>query len=341
MKVVVIEGRFVIHYCILECVLPFKHHTSIDSLLSKIPLNSFLEDRWKNWKSVVPISAKQNIPRGNRKFYIPGYRDVLDLLKDEIEDRNQVYLDLIENNNTLLIRDYNHLAAKIKLKTNQIKQNKWIELCSSIDPKSSDTKLWRLVHALNQDTLSPSISNTFKDNSGNPLTDKSGIANHFAPHYSSTAKLNFDLQDKIIARKSRLTRNLEKSKLSHNIFSKPFQKHQLEASSHLDPTKAPGPDNITGPMLKKLSSHAKLELLSIFNYSWSSSILPKEWKHATITHIHKPGKPENHPTNYRPISLTSIPCKIMEHMILNRLTFYLNLNNLLDPHQRALKNIKA
>ncbi|UYV83610.1 hypothetical protein LAZ67_23001627, partial [Cordylochernes scorpioides] len=90
-----------------------------------------------------------------------------------------------------------------------------------------------------------------------------------------------------------------------------------------------------------LGSHAKLELLSIFNYSWSSSTLPKEWKHATIIPIHKPGKLENHPTNYRPISLTSIPCKIMEHMILNRLTFYLNLNNLLDPHQRAFKKYQS
>ncbi|UYV80888.1 hypothetical protein LAZ67_19002107 [Cordylochernes scorpioides] len=131
--------------------------TLLDSLLSKIPLNSSLEDRWKNWKSAVLISAKQNIPRGNRKFYILGYREVLDLLKDEIEDRNQVYQDLIENN-TLLIRDYNHLAAKIKLKADQIKQNKWIELCSSIDPKTSDTKLWRLLHALNQDTPSHSTA---------------------------------------------------------------------------------------------------------------------------------------------------------------------------------------
>ncbi|UYV84365.1 hypothetical protein LAZ67_X001944 [Cordylochernes scorpioides] len=225
--------------------------TLLDSLLSKIPPNSSLEDRWKNWKSAVLISAKQNIPRENRKFYIPGYREVLDLLKDEIEYRNQVYQDLIENNNTLLIRDYNHLAAKIKLKADQIKQNKWIELCSSIDPKTSDTKLWKPLHALNQDTPSHSSSNTFKDNSGNPLTDKYSIANHFAHHYSSTAKLNFNLQDKIIGRKSRLTRNLAKSKPSHNIFSKPFQEHELdEALSHLDPTKAPGPDNITGPMLK-------------------------------------------------------------------------------------------
>ncbi|UYV83144.1 hypothetical protein LAZ67_22002412 [Cordylochernes scorpioides] len=112
----------------------------------KTPLNSSLEDKWKNWKSAVLISAKQNISRGNRKFYIPGYREVLDLLKDEIEDRNQVYKDLIENNNTLLIRDYNHLAAKIKLKADQIKQNKWIELCSSINPKTRNTKLWRLLH---------------------------------------------------------------------------------------------------------------------------------------------------------------------------------------------------
>ncbi|UYV72212.1 hypothetical protein LAZ67_9002198 [Cordylochernes scorpioides] len=78
-----------------------------------------------------------------------------------------------------------------------------------------------------------------------------------------------------------------------------------------------------------------------FQKHWSSSTLPKEWKHVTIIPIHKPGKLENHPTNYRPISLTSIPCKIMEHLILNRLTFYLNLNNLLDPNQRAFKKYKT
>ncbi|UYV62927.1 hypothetical protein LAZ67_2002536 [Cordylochernes scorpioides] len=255
-------------------------------------------------------------------------------------------LSKIPSNSSLEDRDYNHLAAKNKLKADQIKQNKWMELCSSIDPKTSDTKLWRLLHALNQDTPSHSSSNTFKDNSGNPLTDKYSIANHFAHHYSATAKLNFNLQNKIIGRKSRLTRNLAKSKPSHNIFSKPFQEHELdEALSHLDPTKAPGPDNITGPMLKNLSSHAKLELLSIFNYSWSSSTLPKEWKHATIIPIHKPGKLENHPTNYRPISLTSIPCKIMEHMILNsnflsKRTIQVNFNNIKSKTTRIYQGLR-
>ncbi|UYV63004.1 hypothetical protein LAZ67_2002819 [Cordylochernes scorpioides] len=187
------------------------------------------------------------------------------------------------------------LLQKLSLRPTKSNRISGLNSALQLTQKPTTQNYEDLLHALNQDTPSPSSSNTFKDNSGNPLT------NHFAHHYSSTAKLNFNLQNKIIGRKSRVTRNLAKFKPSHNIFSKPFQEHEL------DEALTPGPDNITGPMLKNLSSHAKLELLSIFNYSWSSSTLPKEWKHATIIPIHKPGKLENHPTNYRPISLTSIP----------------------------------
>ncbi|UYV63119.1 hypothetical protein LAZ67_2003187 [Cordylochernes scorpioides] len=301
--------------------------TLLDSLLSKIPPNSSLEDRWKNWESAVLISAKQNIPRGKGKFYIPGYREVLDILKDEIEDRNQVYQDLIENNNTLLIRDYNHLAAKIKLKADQIKQNKWIEICSSIDPKTSDTKLWRLLHALNQDTASHSSSNTFKDNSGNPLTDKYSIANHFAHHYSSTAKLNFNLQDKIICRKSRLTRNLAKSKPSHNNFSKPFQEHELdEALSHLDPTKAPAISPLSKCTIQVKINNIKSKTSRIYQGLPQGSILSPILFNIYLNDVHTFIKP---------------PAKIA--LYADDIIIWVSKNNLSDAEQslnKAMKNLQ-
>ncbi|UYV84199.1 hypothetical protein LAZ67_X001497 [Cordylochernes scorpioides] len=57
--------------------------------------------------------------------------------------------------------------------------------------------------------------------------------------------------------------------------------------------------------------------------------------HAIIIPIHKAVKTENHPQSYRPISITSIPCKLMERMILNRMQYFLNKNNFQKYHNRV------
>ena len=44
-------------------------------------------------------------------------------------------------------------------------------------------------------------------------------------------------------------------------------------------------------------------------------ILPQHWRSANITAIHKKNGNKNQPSNYRPISLTSIICKIMESIV--------------------------
>ena len=49
--------------------------------------------------------------------------------------------------------------------------------------------------------------------------------------------------------------------------------------------------------------------------------------------ILKPGKDKNCPSSYRPISLTSVLCKVMERMISRRLVWYLEKHSLLTPQQ--------
>ena len=56
----------------------------------------------------------------------------------------------------------------------------------------------------------------------------------------------------------------------------------------------------------------------IYTASLRTGKLPDEWKLAHVTPIHKSGS-EDLPNNYRPISLTSIPCKMLEHIVLHYL----------------------
>ncbi|GAB0184124.1 mitochondrial enolase superfamily member 1 [Grus japonensis] len=60
--------------------------------------------------------------------------------------------------------------------------------------------------------------------------------------------------------------------------------------------------------------HAKL-LSIIFEKSWRTGEVPEEWRKANVTPVFKKGKKED-PGNYRPVSLTSIPRKVTEELIL-------------------------
>lgn len=87
--------------------------------------------------------------------------------------------------------------------------------------------------------------------------------------------------------------------------------------------KAPGPDKITKEYLSiNLDKTADI-LVCIFNYSIQTGTLPDEWKLANVTPIYKQGS-RNNPSNYRPVSLTCICCKLLEHIIHHHLSKHLD-----------------
>ena len=63
---------------------------------------------------------------------------------------------------------------------------------------------------------------------------------------------------------------------------------------------------------------AKL-LSTIYQWSWSTGRVPEDWKLASVTPIYKKGCKED-PGNYRSVSLTSVPEKVMEQIILGEIT---------------------
>ena len=104
----------------------------------------------------------------------------------------------------------------------------------------------------------------------------------------------------------------------------------------LNPSKAPGPDRINPQLLQKLSLEIALILQAIFSRSLVESSLPSDWLKANVSPIFKKGD-KSCPANYRPISLTCIICKLMEHIITSNLVKHLDRNQILYDLQHGFR----
>ena len=85
--------------------------------------------------------------------------------------------------------------------------------------------------------------------------------------------------------------------------------------SNLKRTKASGPDNLPSWILKEFAMEFSSPVAEIFNASIQERIVPVSWKEADVIPIRKSDKVNEIDNDLRPISLTPILSKIMEHFV--------------------------
>ena len=84
--------------------------------------------------------------------------------------------------------------------------------------------------------------------------------------------------------------------------------------SGLQPHKATVPEEIPAFVLKAVADDLAPFLTRLFQASLDHGVVPQNWKDAMVVQIYK--TVERHiAANYRPVSLTSITCKILEHIV--------------------------
>ena len=105
---------------------------------------------------------------------------------------------------------------------------------------------------------------------------------------------------------------------------------RLKALNNLNVHKLHGPDGIP-------ASDCKAPMFAlIFNEFLHQGKLPIDWKNAFVVPIFKKGL-RTDPTNYRPISLTCICCKVFEHIVVSSISAHANLHNIICKEQHGFQ----
>ena len=104
--------------------------------------------------------------------------------------------------------------------------------------------------------------------------------------------------------------------------------------------KTPGPDKISPRILKEVKHQVSKPLSVLFNKSLRLGKVPSDWKCANVTPIFKKGD-KTQPGNYRPISLTSVVCKIMETIVRDKMVRFFEDNNIINNSQHGFRNKRS
>ena len=104
--------------------------------------------------------------------------------------------------------------------------------------------------------------------------------------------------------------------------------------------KSPGVDGIPLKLPKEIFEQFSTPLAKVFNLSLEEGIVPAEWKEANITLLFKKGS-RNKPENYRPVSLASVVCKLLETLIRDHMVEFLVKHQLINTYQHGFLKARS
>ena len=206
-----------------------------------------------------------------------------------------------------------------------IKQKKDFERKIAQNIKTNPKVFWNYVkYATGGQKEIPTIRN----DQGDSVTDDLEKAELFNQYFSEVYTVE-DLENLPQTPTYQVNREINKCLLTTEKLRKQLDKPNI--------SKAAGPDQLHPKLIYELREILIKPLYIIFNKSLEAGRLPSSWKEAYIKPIFKKGN-KHMTSNYRPVSLTAVCCKILERLIRQDIMQHLEYNKLLSDHQHGFRS---
>lgn len=222
------------------------------------------------------------------------------------------------------LTEANKLAKEAQSYANKLCIDNWNDLCESFNEHTSITRMWSICNSMLGKKKEWGITSNIALRSNKTLEE---VLEETGPLFfpQPATKPNAIIYTPTVVE-------------DQHHYNCDFTVWELEAAIANGRTRsAPGPDQITNSMLKNLPECARAALLEQINIIWKLGEMPEDWKMSWVTPIPKPGKVPDKPQNTRPISLTSILCKLVERMTLARIDWFTDKNGTYHPAQTGFR----
>ena len=104
--------------------------------------------------------------------------------------------------------------------------------------------------------------------------------------------------------------------------------------------KAAGPEGVSTRILKEFASELAPVFTTLFQATLGQVTIPRDWKNADVAPIFKKGI-KSCPANYRPVSLTSVVCKTMEHIVCSNILRHCDKHKIITDAQHGFRKRRS
>ena len=287
-----------------------------------------VEEGWNKLKNKVLSGMEEFVPKVNlnKKKSKPPW--MTSDIKKSIKTKYKLFKRFLESKNSFHYKQYIQIRNEVSKKLKNLKrehEKKIAEDCK-VNPKA----FWHFINSKRKCKIG--ITSLIKADGTYTKNDKEKaevLDNLFSSVFTKENKNN--IPNTIPGEKS------ENTFLSDIIIT---EKAVLDKLNNLNTNKTPGADNIHPRVLKELSMSLSKPLTYLFNKSINDGQLPTDWKTANVSAIFKKGE-KSDANNYRPVSLTSIVCKILESIIRDVLQNFFENQNLYSSCQHGFRKDKS
>uniref|UniRef100_A0A8K9VAJ4 Reverse transcriptase domain-containing protein n=1 Tax=Oncorhynchus mykiss TaxID=8022 RepID=A0A8K9VAJ4_ONCMY len=296
-----------------------------------IDLIPSVEDAWIFFKNAFLTILNKHAPFKKfrtRNRYSPWFSPDLTALN---QHKNILWRSALASNSPrdmqLFRKARNHYTQAVrKAKASFFKQK--FASCNT-----NSKKFWDTVKSMDNKNTSSQLPTALKI--GNTVTtDKSTIIEHFNKHFS-TAGHAFHLATPTPVN-STAPPTATRPSLPHFSFSQIHSADVLKELQNLDPYKSAGLDNLDPFFLKLSAEIVATPITSLFNLSFLSSEIPKDWKAAAVIPLFKGGDTLD-PNCYRPISILPCLSKVFESQVNKQITDHFESHHTFSAMQSGFR----